>query len=315
MAAYLTLLLTAAIWGFAFVAQRKGMENLDPFTFNALRFALGAVCVWLFGLLPASQKQKPGSEIPVNAPISDQPNTWKGPLFLGLLLFIASSFQQFGMIWTGAGNAGFITGLYVVFVPLIGLGRGQKLNSMLILAVVLSLTGLAFINGKPSLQASLGNGLVLLGAVFWALHVQLIDKLTKAHSSLRMAQIQYWVCALLSLAGSIIYRCLNAAPVLNANLWKSIRIAGLPILYAGIMSVAVAFTLQLYAQKKVQPHAASVILCLEGVFAMFGGWLLLGERVSSSAFLGAALLLAAMLVSVFQERRQFLIDKKAGSKS
>ncbi|MFA6721641.1 MAG: DMT family transporter, partial [Candidatus Cloacimonadaceae bacterium] len=306
MAAYLTLLITAAIWGFAFVAQRKGMESLDPFTFNALRFGLGALCVWAFSLLPRIRDRKPGAANPGPGPR----NSWKGPLLLGALLFVAVSFQQIGMLWTGAGSAGFITGLYVVFVPLIGLGRGQKLNSLMIVAVALSLAGLAFINGKPSLQATLGNALVLVGAVFWALHVQLIDKLTKTRSSLRLARIQYWLCALLSLAGSLIYRAAVRKPVWDLALWKSIQAAGLPLLYAGIMSVAVAFTLQLHAQKKVQPHAASVILCLEGAFAMFGGWLLLGEKVSASALLGAALLLAAMLVSVSRERREFLIDKK-----
>ncbi len=304
------MLLTAAIWGLAFVAQRKGMESLDPFTFNALRFALGAICVWLFGLLPP----RPDRNLGITA-VPAGKNSWKEPLLLGLLLFIAASFQQFGMLWTGAGSAGFITGLYVVFVPLIGLGRGQKLNPLLILAVALSLAGLVFINGKPSLQATLGNSLVLIGAVFWALHVQLIDILTKSHSSLRLARIQYGVCAGLSLAGSVVFRSTQPRGIPAANLWRSIQAAGLPLLYAGIMSVGVAFTLQLHAQKKVQPHAASVILCLEGVFAMLGGWLLLRERASSTAFLGAALLLAAMLVSVWQERREFLIDKKGVSKT
>ena len=219
------------------------------------------------------------------------------------------------MLWTGAGSAGFITGLYVVFVPLIGLGRRQRLNSRHSLAIVLSLAGLALINGRPDLQASLGNLLVLTGAVFWALHVQMIDSLTKSHPSLRLAWIQYGVCAVLSLAGSLLYRSFQNKPWEYAGIWKAIQAAGLPLLYAGIMSVGVAFTLQLHAQKRVQPQAASVILCLEGVFAMFGGWLLLDERVSSVSFLGAAMLLAAMLVSVSQERKEFLIDKKAVSKT
>jgi drug/metabolite transporter (DMT)-like permease len=313
LAAYLTLLLTAAIWGLAFVAQRKGMDSLDPFTFNALRFALGAVCVALPGWF--SKAKNPSAQIASADPAPLEWNSWKGPLLLGSLLFLAASLQQFGMLWTGAGSAGFITGLYVVFVPLIGLGRGQKLNPPLALAVALSLAGLVLINGKPNLQATLGNSLVLAGAVFWALHVQLIDKLTKSHSSLRLAQFQYWVCAFLSLAGSLVHRVHSHQGIFTAKLLAGVRTASLPLLYAGIMSVGVAFTLQLHAQKKVQPHAASVILCLEGVFAMLGGWLLLREKVSSTAILGAALLLAAMLVSVWQERRDFLIDKKAASKT
>ena len=313
MAAYLTLVLTAAIWGLAFVAQRKGMESLDPFTFNALRFALGAACIALTGLI--SKAKKPNPEIPVTDHTPSNGKSWKGPLLLGLMLFLASSFQQFGMLWTGAGSAGFITGLYVVFVPLVGLGRGQKLNPPLISAVALSLAGLALINGKPDLQATLGNSLVLIGAVFWALHVQLIDKLTRFHSSLRLAAFQYWVCAFLSLVGSIVLQMVSKQSFVATDFLNSIWSASLPLLYAGIMSVGVAFTLQLHAQKKVQPHVASVILCMEGVFAMLGGWLLLRERVSATATLGAALLLVAMLVSVWQERREFLIDKKAACKT
>ncbi len=309
------LLLAAAIWGFAFVAQRKGMESLDPFTFNALRFALGALCVWLADQLAKSRNRKPETELTAIAGAETLPKPWKGPLALGFLLFLAASLQQIGMLWTGAGSAGFITGLYVVFVPLIGLGRRQRLNSRHSLAIVLSLAGLALINGRPDLQASLGNLLVLTGAVFWALHVQMIDSLTKSHPSLRLAWIQYGVCAVLSLAGSLLYRSFQNKHWEYAGIWKAIQAAGLPLLYAGIMSVGVAFTLQLHAQKRVQPQAASVILCLEGVFAMFGGWLLLDERVSSVSFLGAAMLLAAMLVSVSQERKEFLIDKKAVSKT
>ncbi len=315
MAAQLLLLLAAAIWGFAFVAQRKGMESLDPFTFNALRFALGALCVWLAEQLTKSRKRRHEPVLAAIAERGTRPKTWKGPLALGFLLFLAASLQQTGMLWTGAGSAGFITGLYVVFVPLIGLGLRQRLSSRHILAILLSLAGLALINGKPDLQASLGNLLVLTGAVFWALHVQMIDKLTKSHPSLRLAWIQYGVCAVLSLAGSLLYRSFQNKPWEYAGIWKAIQAAGLPLFYAGIMSVGVAFTLQLHAQKRVQPQAASVILCLEGVFAMFGGWLLLAERVTAVSFLGAAMLLAAMLVSVKQEREEFLIDKKAVSKT
>lgn len=314
MTSYLTLLLAAAIWGFAFVAQRQGLESLDPFSFNALRFALGALSVCLFSLLPKFSGRKSEAGIAEASPVQDDEKGWKGPLLLGFLLFIAASFQQVGMLWTGAGSAGFITGLYVVFVPLIGLGRKQKFTSMMLLAVILSLAGLVLINGKPSFEASLGNGLVLIGAVFWALHVQLIDRLTQTNSSLRLARIQYTVVALLSLAGSLIYVLFSHQAVPGIFVWKNVWSAGPAILYTGIMSVGMAFTLQLHAQKKVKPHTASVILCLEAVFAMFGGWLILQEKVTIPAFFGAALLLSAMLVSVFGERWDFLIDKKAGSK-
>ncbi len=303
MLSHLLLLLAAAIWGFAFVAQRKGMEYLDPFTFNALRFALGAFFVQILGLF----SKKPESPVP-NA----QPDR-KGPLLLGLLLFIASSFQQLGLLWTTAGNAGFITGLYVVFVPLIGLGRGQKFGFKTALVMALSVFGLLLINGRPSFQASLGNLLVLVGAVFWAFHVQTIDRLTKQHSSLSLAKSQYLLSSLLSLTAGFIYNLFAPKPFSLPVFLLSLKSATPALLYAGLMSVGLAFTLQLHAQKKVPPQAASVILCSEAVFAMFGGWLLLREKLEIASLFGAALILAAMLLSVFASRMDFLIDKKTPS--
>lgn len=300
---HFVLLLAAAIWGFAFVAQRKGMESLDPFTFNALRFLLGAVFVQILGFFG----KKPTSLSPTSQ--KDR----KGPLLLGLLLFIASSFQQLGLLWTTAGSAGFITGLYVVFVPLIGLGRGQKFTLKTALLILLSLAGLLLINGKPDLQASLGNLLVLVGAVFWAFHVQTIDRLTKVHSSLTLAKSQYYLAAALSLVGGIIWNIFSPEGYCVTGFLPALKSAAPALLYAGIMSVGVAFTLQLHAQKKVPPQAASVILCSEAVFAMFGGWLLLKEKLGKGSLLGAALLLAAMLLSVFAPQLDFLIDKKRAS--
>lgn len=311
MLSYLTLLITAAIWGFAFVAQRKGMESLDPFTFNTFRFALGALFVWLIRFVPRKQSGEPRSSVSEAA----KPG-WKEPVVLGILLFMAVSLQQTGMLWTGAGSAGFITGLYVVFVPLIELFRGQKIRRWMILAIFLSLAGLALMNRSVQLQATLGNSLVLLGAVFWALHVQMIDKLTRVYPSLDLALVQYSVCVLLSLAGSLIHRILWLDGVMfDPALGQGIRSAALPILYAGVMSVGIAFTLQLHAQKLVKPQAAAVILCLEGVFAMLGGYLILGERVSLLSFMGALCLLLAMVISIMNDRRQFLIDKKGGLKT
>lgn len=311
MLSYLTLLITAAIWGFAFVAQRKGMESLDPFTFNTLRFALGALFVWLIRFVP----RKKSGETKPSVTETSKPDR-KEPIILGILLFMAVSLQQTGMLWTGAGSAGFITGLYVVFVPLIGLLRGQKMRGWMIPAIILSLVGLALMNQSVQLQATLGNTLVLLSAFFWALHVQMIDKLTRVHPSLDLALIQYLVCVLLSLAGSLIYQMLwFGGAIFGPALGEGIRAAAIPLLYAGVMSVGIAFTLQLHAQKLVKPQAAAVILCLEGVFAMLGGFLILDEVISLLSILGAVCLLAAMVISVLNDRRQFLIDKKGSLKT
>lgn len=318
MYANLILVLTAAIWGFAFVAQRRGLESLDPFTFNALRFALGALCVGAFRAFLGRKKQVALGLLDTPAGGSSLGATrWSEPLILGLLLFCAASLQQVGMLWTGAGSAGFITGLYVVFVPLLGLFRGRRLSRLMFLALLLSVAGLWLINRNARLDASRGNLLVLAGAIFWALHIQWIDRCSKLHPILDLALIQYSVTALLSAVIGVGYQLLGTGwDAWRTGLWQNIVSAGIPILYAGLLSVGLAFTLQILAQKKVEPVRAGVILCLEGVFAMLGGYLILAEKVSLLALLGAAMLLLAMLISIRESgRRDFMIDKKGDPKT
>jgi drug/metabolite transporter (DMT)-like permease len=294
----LELILASAIWGFAFVAQRKGNESLHPLLFNGLRFALGGILLLcLLWLRSFRGDQRPGREVLR----SEKPELPKlQVLLLGSVLFIAASLQQIGLLWTSAGNAGFITGLYVVFVPLIGLWRSQKPGRSIIVAVLFAVAGLWLINRGSSIDATFGNMLVLISALFWALHVQLIDRLTKRFPSFILAIWQYLVCALLSLlcwglgslTGQIGKHSLQA-------LGSGVRTAVLPLLYGGLASVGIAYTLQLHAQKSVAPAPASIILCLEAVFAMLGGWLLLSEGLSVYSLSGAGFLLAAMLISVF----------------
>jgi drug/metabolite transporter (DMT)-like permease len=276
------LLLTALLWGFAFVAQRKGTEFMDPLLFNGIRFALGTVVV---GILAGKSKGKT-----VRTPF---------PWLLGLVLFIAVTAQQVGLVFTTAGAAGFITGLYVVIVPIIGYFRKQPLSRTIIISVLLAVIGLYFISARQELTASLGNFIVLIGAFFWAWHVQLVDKYTKEHDTLQLAFGQYSFCALASLALGVIYNMFqNPGFLFSCRNCLAIENAAVPILYSGIASVGIAFTLQVHAQKLVPPVPATIILSLEGVFALFGGWLLLKEDVTFSILLGAGLLFAAMLISI-----------------
>lgn len=290
------LLLTAIIWGFAFVAQRKGMESLDPMLFNGIRFALGALVVGLFikkpkhPVAPFSKRLKADS--------ASMPFPW----MLSIALFIAASLQQIGLVWTTAGSAGFITGLYVVFVPIIGIFRKQHISKTILIAIILSVTGLYFINSQQAISASSGNFLVLIGAVFFAWHVQLIDKHTKDNDTMTLAFYQYCFVALASLLAAFVWNFFKTPGTCFAGFpCYSVRQALLPILYTGILSVGVAYTLQVHAQKKVPPAAATVILCLEGAFGMLGGWLILKEQLTFSILLGAALLFAAMLVSIYSK--------------
>lgn len=275
----LLLLITAAIWGFAFVAQRLGMESLDALSFNALRFALGALFV---RLVYFRQFQKQSLPIP-----------WK----LGLLLFIAATLQQVGIIFTSAGAAGFITGLYVVFVPIIGYFKGQKPKANLWVAVVLAALGMYLMNDFGELRVSFGNLLVLLSAIFWALHVQAIDSLSKLYPASHLAFSQFAFAALLSLTAMFPVRVLQyGASAFAAGYWIGIWQAAVPILYGGIMSAGIAYTLQIVAQKKAEPAHAAVILCSEGVFALIGGYFVLNEKLSAKILIGAFLLLFAMII-------------------
>lgn len=276
------LLLTAAIWGFAFVAQRQGMESIDPMLFNGLRFALGAIVVGIF----ASSNIKHSVHMPF-------------PWLLAITLTVASAFQQIGMVWTTAGNAGFITGLYIVIVPIIGIFRKQLIGKTVWIAVLLAVIGLYLMNVKQDINVSMGNLFVLISAVFFAWHVQLVDQYTRKYDTLSLAFAQAAFCALSSLSLGIIYNfALKPLFFLERAIYLSIGKAALPLLYGGILSAGVAYTLQVKAQKRIAPSAAAIILCLESVFALLGGWLLLQEKLTLSTLSGAALLFIAMLISV-----------------
>lgn len=280
----LLLLITAAIWGFAFVAQRKGMENLDPFTFNALRFALGAICIRLI-----SRARKPMS----------MPFPW----LLGIVLFLAASLQQYGMIYTSAGNAGFITGLYVVFVPLLGMLRHEMPGLRTVLAVALALLGMYLINSVSDLNMSVGNLLVLISALLWAVHVLMVERLVNVYPVLELAIAQFSICAILSaIAAPINHYIVSGTFIWDSGYPAAIGRTLFPILYGGILSVGIAYTLQLKAQKKAKAAHAAIILCMEGVFALVGGYLILKETMCSTTLVGAALMLGAMVtVSLAQK--------------
>lgn len=265
---------------------------MDAFSFNAIRFALGALFVRIALHKGFSKERK----------LIWQP---------GLVLFIASSLQQIGLIFTTAGAAGFITGLYVLFVPFFGLFRGQKPGSRLLAALALALPGLYLINSIGDLRASLGNLLVLISAVFWAIHVQLVDKYGKQHTIGEFAFSQFALCALLSALSAIIWRLgRHSSTAFAPSYLYGIAEGWLPILYGGLISVGIAYTLQIKAQQKIEPSTAAVILCLEGVFALIGSHLLLGERLEFRNVFGALMMLMAMILVSLPKKT---IDRNRGS--
>lgn len=280
----LLLLVTATIWGFAFVAQRVGMQHVGPFTYNGIRFALGSLSLLPF-LLMTSRRKPARNQTVQQADLKTM--LWGGAL-AGLVLFGGASLQQVGLVYTTAGKAGFITGLYVVIVPLLGLFWRQRVEWGTWLGAVLAAVGLYFLSITRTLSISPGDLLVLIGAFFWAVHVLLLGWLSPRMEALKLAFLQYTACSLLSLLTAALTETITV---------QGIIAAAMPILYGGVVSVGVAYTLQVVAQRHAHPAHAAILLSMETVFAALGGWLILGETLSARAFLGCSLMLAGMLCS------------------
>ncbi len=285
----LILLLAAIIWGFAFVAQRIGMDYVGPFTYNGVRFALGTIILLPFLFFNASKKEP---LIKVLHP-ADRRKIVIGSLMTGLFLFGGVAFQQLGLQQTTAGKAGFITGLYVVFVPIVGLLFGQRSHFTMWIGAVLSLAGLYLLSMTGGFSFAPGDKLVLYCAIIFTFHVLFIAWLSPLMDSFLLAVIQFAICALLNLLVAFAIEPVSPDTIVQA--W-------LPIAYGGILSVGVAYTLQVVAQKTAHPAYASIILSLEAVFAVLGGWLLLHEHFTRRMIIGCILMLLGMIVVQVKSR-------------
>jgi drug/metabolite transporter (DMT)-like permease len=279
------LLLTAAvIWGTAFVAQRVGMDYVGPFTYNGIRFALGGIS--LLPLLFISRDEQAAGENILPAPGSGL--AFFGGVLTGLALFAGASLQQVGLVYTTAGKAGFITGLYVIIVPLMGLIWRQKPSAGTWIGAVLASVGLYLLSVTQQFMIEFGDLLNLIGAFFWAGHVLIIAWLSPRIQPIRLAFWQFIVCSLLSLLAALVLEEIN---------WSGIRGAAIPILYGGLVSVGVAYTLQVVAQRDAHPAHAAILLSMECPFAALGGWVILNEILGLRGIIGAAFMLAGMLLS------------------
>jgi drug/metabolite transporter (DMT)-like permease len=278
--ANIILLLAAAIWGFAFVAQRVSMDHLGPLTFNGLRFALGSLVLLPF--LFSGNRTLVGEKRP-----SFRELLPSGAV-AGFFILGGATLQQYGVVYTTAGKAGFITGLYVLFVPLFGLFFRHRVTRMVWGGVALAVIGLYLLSATGWTSIALGDGLVLLGAMFWAGHVLWIDRLVTKLPPLPIAVSQFVFVSLASFTGALIFEEINL---------PDIRAAALPIAYAGVLSVGGAYTMQVVAQRNAKPAHAAIILSMESVFAAIGGWLLLSEGFSPRGLLGCALMLGGILLA------------------
>jgi len=282
----LLLLLTALIWGTAFVAQRTGMDHVGPFTFLAARSLLGGL-----SLLPSVLWQKKHQGLAFRAP------SFKGGLYCGLILFFAAGTQQIGLVTTTASKAGFIGALYVVFVPLLGLFLHMRVARKVWLSVALSFLGLFLISGIGPTQMHMqaGDLWVLISAVFYAVHILAVAKFAPGVSGAALSCAQFFVLFLSTLIPALIWEQPTVSALVDAR-WA--------ILYTGILSSGVGYTLQIVGQKRVPSAVASLILSLESVFSLAAGMLLLGEKLKGAEWLGCALVMCAVLLSQIPLKRK-----------
>lgn len=302
----LLLLLTATIWGVAFVAQSVGMDYVGPFTFNMVRSLIGGIvlipCIFLLGRLNSPEKHMQKEKVKAGilndrASKADERKTLlKGGICCGILFSLATNIQQIGIQYTTVGRAGFITACYIVIVPILGMVFFHKKSRALIWgAVALALIGLYLLCMTDDFGIGKGDILVLICSVLFSLHILVIDHFSPKVAGVKMACIQFLVCAVFS-----------AVP---AFLTETIRISGLlaawaPILYAGVLSCGVAYTLQIIGQKNMNPTVASLILSLESCISVLAGWVILGQKLTAREMVGCVLMFGAIVLAQMPEKRR-----------
>lgn len=284
----LLLLLTATIWGTAFVAQSVGMDYVEPFTFTFARSIIGGIvlipCIYFLRWL----KKREDKDAGVNRLFVTKIE-WIGGICCGLALCAASNFQQIGISYTTVGKAGFITALYVVIVPIMGLFFKRKVSFVVWICVALSVIGLYLLcMTEGSFTLAYGDLLVLVCAILFSIHIMVIDHFSPKGDGVVMSCIQFFVCGIVS---GIIMLFVESPDLGN------IMAAKMPILYAGVLSSGVGYTLQVVGQKDMNPTIASLIMCLESVVSVLAGWLILGEALSNRELLGCVLMFAAIVLA------------------
>ena len=290
----LLLLLTATIWGVAFVSQSVGMDYVGPFTFNAARSLIGAaVLVPCIALLKKIQKKEEGPEEVHKK--EDKRTLLRGGICCGVILAVASSFQQFGLLYTTVGKAGFITAMYIILVPLLGIFAGKKVGLRIGISVVIAVAGLYLLCMTESLRLEAGDILVLLCAVVFSFHIMVIDHFSPLADGVKMSCIQFLTCGILCGICMFLFEAPKLSMILAA--WK-------PVLYAGVMSCGVAYTLQIVGQKGMNPTVASLIMSLESVISVLAGFVLLHEVLSRRELFGCVLMFAAIILAQLPERKR-----------
>ena len=289
----LLLLLTATIWGVAFVAQSVGMDYVGGFTFNMARSLIGSAVllpvIWFMGRNSSKKAEE------AQGSSSRKDLLWGGGLACGILMCLASNFQQFGIKYTTVGKAGFITACYIVLVPILGLFLKKKCSPFIWLAVAMSVAGLYLLCITDGFSIGKGDILVLICAVLFSFHILVIDYYSPKVDGVKLSCIQFLVCGILSGIPALIFEKPEMSAVLTA--WQ-------PILYAGVMSCGVAYTLQIIGQKNMNPTVASLILSLESCISVLAGWVILGQQLSAREIAGCVIMFAAIILAQLPQKEK-----------
>ena len=289
------LLLTALIWGTAFVAQSVGMDYVGPFTFNFSRYIIGALVLVPFSIISLRKRNK----------VEDSQNkndkefkkaTLLGGIGCGILLCVASMLQQYGIMYTNSvGKAGFLTALYIIIVPILGLFFKKKIKPLIWICVALATIGLYLLCVKDGFRFEIGDIFLILCALVFSFHIMLVDYVSPKGDGVTISMMQFGISAVLCFICALIFEQVNVSDILRA--W-------VPVLYAGVMSCGVAYTFQILGQKYVEPTKASLILCLESVFATLGGWVILKEVLSIREAIGCIIVFIAIILAQFVQYKK-----------
>lgn len=297
----LLLLLTAAIWGVAFVAQSVGMDYVGPFTFNTVRSLLGGIvlipCIVLLKRINVGSKDTAGAaEHASGDPAGQRKVLLTGGVACGVLLCIASNLQQFGIMYTSVGKSGFITAMYIVLVPVLGIFLKKKAGIKIWCSVAIAVGGLYLLCMTDSgFSIQKGDLLLLLGAVIFSFHILTIDYFSPKVDGVKMSCIQFFTCGILSMVCMFLFEQPQIGAILQA--W-------IPIVYAGVLSCGMAYTLQIVGQKGMNPTVASLILSMESVISVIAGWLILHQKLSGRELLGCVLMFVAIILVQLPERKR-----------
>lgn len=281
----LMLALTALIWGSAFVAQSIGMESIGPFSFLSLRSFIGGFSLLIFILLKEKTTVIQNTE--------NKKELLKSGVCCGMILFCGSIFQQHGLLHTSVGKAGFITTLYIIIVPVLGVFLKRKIGLNVWISMAIATVGMYFLCMTSDLSINMGDVLLLIGAFFFSLHILVIDHFSKFVDNVKLGCLQLLVCGIISGLPMLVFE--NLTP-------QSVRLAMVPLLYAGVLSSGLAFTMQIIAQKNISPTVASLLMSLESVFSVLSGWIILNQVLSTKEILGCVLVFSAVILAQLPEK-------------